>query len=79
MLVVLAFRMAWMGACWIESTSLVNRSGSGTSPPHDLVRLRRMHCAERLVPFWPVEALGSTGWSGAEEGEDGQHPAVLVG
>ena len=25
------------------------------------------------------ERSGSTAWSGAEEGEDGQHPAVLVG
>src|SRR5215207_5628412 len=29
MLVVLAFGVRWIGACRIESTSLVNRSGSG--------------------------------------------------
>jgi hypothetical protein len=33
MLVVLAFGMAWMGACRMESTSLVNRSGSGRALP----------------------------------------------
>ena len=32
-LVVLAFRVSWTGACRMESTSLVNRSGSGRAHP----------------------------------------------
>jgi hypothetical protein len=79
MLVVLAFGVRWMGACRMESSSLVNRLGSGRAHPHDLGRLHHTCCDEGLVLFWSLKRWDWTAWSGAEEGEDGQHPAVLVG
>jgi hypothetical protein len=36
-------------------------------------------CDEGPVLLWPLQRWDSMAWLGAEEGEDGQHPAVLVG
>jgi hypothetical protein len=36
-------------------------------------------CDVGPVLLWPLKHWDATAWSGAEEGEDGQHPAVLVG
>ena len=59
----------------MESTSLVNRSGSGRACPKT-VSDRGTRCDEG--PDLAVGVLLWMVWSGAEEGEDGEHPAVLV-
>jgi hypothetical protein len=38
----------------------------------------RSSCAGSAC-LWPLGDLPLTAWLGAEEGEDGEHPAVLVG
>jgi hypothetical protein len=44
------------GACRMESTSLVNRSGSGRARPKTLPSLRHTRCDKGPVPFWPLNA-----------------------
>src|SRR5918995_5966773 len=76
-LVGVTFGWCWTRASRTESTSLVNRSGSVRAPSQDLVRLRHTPFDEGPVRTWPLERPAA--WSGAKEGQDGQHPAMLVG
>jgi len=74
----LAFGVVLEDAYLIESTSLVNRPGSVRACLKDVVRLRHADCDEG----WVLTAhcsVRQTTWSGAKEGQNGKHPAMLVG
>jgi hypothetical protein len=75
----LAFEVVLEDASRIESTSLVNRSGSGRAGLKTLSACGTRGCEEGRVLPAHCSASRQTTWSGAKEGQNGKHPAVLVG
>jgi hypothetical protein len=77
----MAFDWCWTGACRTESTSLVNRSGSGRAQPKDRVRwfephLRLQNGSECMIvicligpsPFYPSTQLNADRRQGSGSG-----------